>query len=167
MAKPKLIDMTKQDIDRFWSKVRKCRNGCWEWQGWKTKRGYGHFNFKGRPFRAHRISWFLKTGSLSEFNPFEISCILHKCDNPSCVNPEHLFIGTQQDNADDMVQKNRLPKISRVGQNNGHVKLTEECVINIRREYTEGVLRKELRERYNVSKTAISAIINRRRWVHI
>lgn len=89
---------------RFWSKVSRVENGCWEWQ-WSVfkQTGYGQFALDAKtPVNAHRMSWELVNGTI----PSDLS-VLHRCDNRKCVNPEHLFLGTQQDNVVDMVKKKR------------------------------------------------------------
>ena len=90
--------------DRFFTKVQKATS-CWIWTGHKLKKGYGLIS-RGRrgesPIQAHRLSYELHIGEIPDG-----MCVLHKCDNPSCVNPEHLFLGTEKDNTLDMLQKER------------------------------------------------------------
>lgn len=85
----------------FWWKVR-IGDGCWEWQAARDRRGYGLIRFRGALHRAHRVSWALAHGELPT------ACVLHRCDNRSCVRPEHLFLGTQGDNVRDARDKGRL-----------------------------------------------------------
>lgn len=96
---------SESDIDRFWSKVNKT-DSCWEWSGIKTRFGYGLFQYTENKKKikrmAHRISWIITNGNIEEGN-----YICHKCDNPKCVRPDHLFSGTHQDNMDDMIEKGR------------------------------------------------------------
>jgi hypothetical protein len=90
-------------MKRFWDKVKIAGpNDCWEWQACKNKHGYGEFFFNGRRHGAHRVAYQLTYG---DFDQNLVCC--HKCDNTSCVNPKHLFLGTQQDNVDDMMKKGR------------------------------------------------------------
>lgn len=87
--------------ERFWQKVKKgTASECWEWQG-ATRRGYGRFWFQERLHGAHRVSFYLHNGRF----PDNQAC--HRCDNPSCVNPGHLFDGTQPENMSDMIEKGR------------------------------------------------------------
>lgn len=89
--------------ERFWEKVKVVDNDkCWEWLASRTLKGYGHFKIKGRTVRAHRYSYTLVKGPI----PKDL-WVLHKCDNPSCVNPNHLFLGTHGDNMKDMFDKGR------------------------------------------------------------
>ena len=89
------------DQDRFWSKVER-GDGCWHWRGAAERSGYGSFRFRGRAQRAHRVSWVLTNGTIAEGMH-----VLHRCDNPACVRPDHLFLGTHQDNMDDKSAKGR------------------------------------------------------------
>jgi hypothetical protein len=89
--------------DRFWSKVAiKGADECWEWKASRYPGGYGKFSIKDRYQQAHRLAWRLSNGEIPSGQN-----ILHKCDNPPCVNPNHLFLGTQTDNMHDMMAKNR------------------------------------------------------------
>ncbi len=95
--------------ERFWSYVNKT-DGCWLWIGNRCPKGYGILAVKRRPKRAHRVSWEMHFGAIPEG-----LLICHRCDTPGCIRPDHLFIGTQQDNLDDMYQKGRGP----TGDKNG------------------------------------------------
>lgn len=87
---------------RLWSKVRKRRNGCFEWIGCKNERGYGVIHLDNKNTYTHRVSWILTNGPI-----LNGMFVLHRCDNPSCVNPDHLFLGTPKDNIQDMFSKGR------------------------------------------------------------
>lgn len=86
--------------ERFWKSVLKT-DECWNWTAWKYQ-GYGYFNVNGKLMGTHRFSWILHNGAIPD-----ALCVLYHCDNPSCVKPDHLFIGTKQDNTDDMIAKGR------------------------------------------------------------
>lgn len=102
--------LTKSDKRRFWSKVSKrAPNECWEWQASKDSRGYGRFGLKYKAYGAHRIAHFLKTGIDGEL------FVCHHCDNPGCVNPDHMFLGTHDDNIKDAKLKGRMASGDRNG----------------------------------------------------
>src|SRR6185312_1337038 len=118
----------KSPEERFWYSVEKQDGGCWEWQAGKDRDGYGVFKGEvgGVMYRlAHRFSWALTTGEVL----FPHIFLLHSCDNPSCVNPDHLSTGTTQDNTADMVRKGRQAQGLRHGR--AGVKFTEEQVREI------------------------------------
>ena len=136
------------------------KTSCWNWNKSITKWGYGHIKVKGKVMLAHRISY--------EANKEPIPdglCVLHKCDNPACINPDHLFLGTNADNVRDKVSKNRQ---SHTGQSKGErhslAKLTEQDVLNIRASHLS---QKQLAEQYNTTQPNISLIKNRVKWTHI
>ena len=87
---------------RFWEKVQKTLDGCWNWCGAKSTAGYGYLRIEKHGVLAHRIAWELTHRDIPEG-----MCVLHHCDNPACVNPDHLFLGNQQDNTQDMIAKGR------------------------------------------------------------
>ena len=89
-------------VERFWSKIDKQSEGCWEWVAGKQRQGYGQIEYKGRRFLAHRLAYLLHYGALEQN-----LCICHKCDNKACCNPKHLFMGTQKDNTQDCINKGR------------------------------------------------------------
>ena len=93
-------------MKRFFDKIYKNPNGCWEWTGARLLKGYGVFSVEKitgwGTIPAHRFSWILHNGIIPRG-----MCVLHKCDNPPCVNPEHLFLGTKNDNNKDMAIKKR------------------------------------------------------------
>ena len=103
-----MCTMKTQNIkDRFMSKVDKT-DSCWNWTANKSKGGYGKFKLKnGKQELAHRMSYKLYVGDIPKGENIHDTCILHKCDNRSCVNPDHLFLGTQKDNQMDMAYKGR------------------------------------------------------------
>jgi hypothetical protein len=94
--------ISEADQERFWSRVNKT-DGCWLWIG-RAADGYGHITIAGGVRKAHRVSWTLANGGIF---PARHLFVCHKCDNPMCVRPDHLFLGTVQDNVKDMIQKQR------------------------------------------------------------
>ena len=91
-------------LEKFFEKVEKQQSGCWEWQGLTDNNGYGRFNFDGKQSSAHRFSAKYLGNSI-----IDKMIVCHKCDNPGCVNPDHLFVGTIQDNKNDQIRKGRQP----------------------------------------------------------
>ena len=152
---------TPPPSNRFWRKVKKGhRDACWEWQGATCEDGYGKAYLNSKNTLAHRVSWGLTNGPIP--NGLHV---LHKCDNPPCCNPKHLFLGTQGDNIRDMFAKGR--KDSR-GSANSNAKLTETQVKEIRSSYALGESNTyELAQKYGVSQCAISCVIRRKTWAHI
>lgn len=98
------LKLSQKYIDSFWSKVEKTgENSCWKWKAFKNKQGYGRMGIgPSECVNAHRVSWVIHFGQIPERN-----FVCHKCDNPECTNPKHLFIGTRQDNINDMMIKKR------------------------------------------------------------
>lgn len=145
--------------DRYWEKVIKHGpNECWEWTGAKNKKGYGLIGRGGRGDgneRAHRVSWMIHYGPIPEG-----MFVCHKCDNPECSNPHHLFLGTVQDNNADMVRKGR-----HVNGECSYSKLTKAEVVEIRKRYQSGKASQyKLADEYNVSRSLIGMIVNGERW---
>ena len=149
-------------MDRFWSKVEKKESGCWEWAARKDRAGYGEFHLNGATVKAHRVSYSLKNPS-ADINGM---CVLHSCDNPSCVNPHHLFLGSHADNVSDKCKKGRGRFRPHLGSKNGCSKLTEEQVKEIR-ELKGRVIQTVMAERYGVSQALISLILLKKGWKHV
>jgi HNH endonuclease len=133
--------------------------GCWDWTKSVTKWGYGHINVNGKIKLAHRISY-------EAIHPLPTHlCVLHKCDNPRCINPEHLFLGTNADNVRDKVSKGRQSKIGQSkGENHSLAKLSNNDVLFIR---ASSLPQKELAVQFNTTQSNISLIKNRVKWTHI
>lgn len=153
-----MITDDKKAIDRFWSRVQKTEK-CWNWNS-KSSHGYGSFPyFKNgvlKNYRAHRVSWMISNGDIPQGK-----VICHKCDNPSCVRPDHLFLGTQRENILDMVSKGR-------GGWNPNNKLNHELANEIRRLRNEKTFSyKELAEKFGVSKKLIIMVVKNRIWVEV
>jgi hypothetical protein len=175
--------------ERFWEKVQKT-DGCWEWTASRSG-GYGYLG--GGPgkglVKAHRVSWELHNGLV----PVGL-CVLHRCDNPGCVRPDHLYVGTQKQNAEDREARGRMPhacgdghwthqhpewvrrgngaelkkKRPTDGERNGRSKLLTRQVKDIRELYTSGeVDQAELASIYGVDQTTISNIIVYKTWKNV
>jgi hypothetical protein len=143
-------------VDRFWRYVIKgAPETCWEWVGRIHEGGYGHFTAnKGKQWQAHRFSWVLVNGEIPSG-----MFICHKCDNRKCVNPEHLFLGTHNDNMQDMINKGRQNKV--FGESHCRAILTKENVVAIRQSKESY---KILAEKYSVSCSTIVLAANGTNW---
>lgn len=161
-----MSQFTAKDIERFWSKVAISNNvlECWEWQRCKFKNGYGKFGLGGRKggvVYAHRFAWELANEAI----PGGLF-VLHSCDNPACVNPHHLFLGTQQNNVEDMLnkQRNKKPPIGK-GESNPNHKLTEFQVAYIRKNYVRGTnSARILADELKVGISTIRRVVNHESW---
>lgn len=149
----------KSPADRLWSRVAKTGTGCWEWQGYRLPLGYGQIGVRKKVVLTHRLAWELTHGPIPDG-----LVVRHKCDNPPCCNPDHLELGTQQDNVNDAIERNRIA----VGFALPHTVLSDADVRAIRREYScvrgPGIWgaesnSAELAERYGVTKYHITEII--------
>jgi len=144
------------DACRFWDKVEKLGpDECWNWTAAKCHQGYGHFRYKKHLINAHRFAWFLTHGPV----PDNLD-VLHTCDNESCCNPSHLFLGTHTDNMVDMVKKGRH-------RNYIPQKLTVHQVKAIKIELGEGTLHRIIAKKYGVVRETITAINTGKFWAHV
>ena len=135
-------------------------SGCWLWTGMIQDRGYGHFCFRQKTVRAHRASWEMFCGPIPEGQH-----VLHRCDNRLCVNPDHLFLGSHQDNMQDRNTKGRArgPR----GEAAALAKLTADDVVGIRYGGEIGLGTALLADVYGVNKSTIQRIISRKLWTHV
>lgn len=192
IARGKLAPKVKEPfLDRFWRQVQKS-DGCWIWAGALSSTGYGVIGVQHpvkRNLYAHRVSYELHIGPVPDGY-----FVCHRCDNPRCVRPDHLFVGTHRDNMADMVAKGRsnagdkhpsrrYPERRARGDNHGlrkhpervsrgevhaYAKLTVDAVRAIRAEYSVGgISQRELAERYGVTQTVIGDAIRRKSWAHV
>jgi hypothetical protein len=151
--------MRKNDLVIFESKIQ-ITPGCWYWLGARHPRGYGRFRGPCGD-TAHRYSYYSYVGAIPEG-----AQICHRCDNPSCVNPDHLFVGSNQDNVDDKVAKGRHPK----GQKSATSKLSEVEVIEVRRLYVKGSTdygTRALARKFGISHRQIWGIVTHKGWTHL
>lgn len=146
--------------DNYLKHVIKNTEGCWGWHGTTVIRGYGRLSYKDRPISAHRASWIIHKGSIPKG-----MFVCHVCDNPPCTNPDHLFIGTAQDNSLDMINKKRN-KPNR-GSKCPQSKLKEEDVLAIRQMINEGKKQRDIAIIFSVNEKTISKIKHKIRWSHI
>lgn len=147
---------------RFWFFVTKGQpDECWEWQGSrKTGHEYGHFTVHSKMRLAHRMSWVFTHGEI----PLGLD-ILHRCDNPPCVNPAHLFAGTHETNMKDMLEKGRANKAR--GNRHPNAKLTPALVRQIRTLLAQGIDRQTVATQFRMSKTGIRLIDRRVNWAWV
>ena len=152
-----LYSTTSPDEHRFWSKV-KCGpdNECWPWQSSILKSGYGSFGFDGKIQRAHRVAWQLATRTTIPSG----LCVCHHCDNRRCVNPRHLFLGTQAMNVEDARAKGRV-----LGRPST---LSKSEITEIRQRYAAGgIFQYQLAREYQIDQAMISRIVNRKAYAYV
>lgn len=152
--------------DRFWSKVDKSSHpqGCWIWTATKNNKGYGLFRPGGLANKeaAHRLSFEAVNGRIPRGR-----WILHSCDNPACVNPRHLRIGTPKENVADMDKRGRRVKAPRPGESNSNAFMTEQDVGALRRDYINGADLEQIAARYSISPNSLADYTTGRSWQHI
>lgn len=135
-------------------------SGCWEYSGCKNEHGYGVLTYRNVPRTTHRIAYDLCIGDIPDG-----MFVLHTCDNRACCNPEHLFLGTQKDNMDDMRLKGREAKP--IGSNNGRAKLKDEDIPLIREKLALGINCSDLATEYSVGWSTINRVKQGTHWRHI
>ena len=147
------------NVKRFWDKVDKSGE-CWNWTASRNECGYGHFRVgrqSGGIQKAHRVTWELTHRPIPDG-----MCVCHRCDNPGCVNPAHLFLGTHADNMADKVEKGR--SVVNVGETNGRAKLSEADVVAIRADTRPQAI---IAAQYGISRPSVSKIRLGRTWGHV
>jgi hypothetical protein len=177
---PKPIDASDfkpTDVARFWSKIDQAGgpSACWPWRGFRGREGYGQFqsrhNGRERKFIAHRVALALRRGSVKE-------SVLHRCDNPPCCNPAHLWEGSQLENRRDCARKGRAaagdrngarlhPETRSRGEKNNMAKVTKEIVRQMRIEHERGVSGVEISRRFGLATSSVNAIVRRLTWKHV
>ena len=156
MSKP--MQITKERIEAKVERIPEA--GCWIWMGSSQVRGYGEIISNNRKYLAHRASYEAFVGQIPKG-----MYVCHACDNVACVNPNHLFLGTQKQNLQDMKTKGRSTR----GEKNAMSKLTENDVRIIKKFFftKEDVADKEIAKLYNVCRQTINSIRNGRKWNHV
>lgn len=146
--------MTDKDLQRFWSKVRKSDVGCWMWRFTRPTACYSRqpratFTFDGRSHSAARVMWILTYGEISGDKLY----VRHHCDNPECVRPDHLFLGTCSDNIQDAIRKGRIKrKRGRPSGSIGKVRL------HIVKDLSDGMRQSDVARKHNVSRQYVSYV---------
>lgn len=154
--------MARKSIqERFWEKVD--RSGeCWFWTGCINNSGYGQFSLDGWMQKAHRIAWILTNGPIPSGTGHHGTCVCHRCDNPLCVRPEHLFLGTHDDNMRDKKAKHRQG--NQRGMANGRRKLSEDQVRDIR---ADPRTQQSIASDYGLGQSQVSRIKRGEHWPRI
>lgn len=151
------------DYAVFWSKVKAMPNGCLLWQGTQRKHGYGVFEIAGKAISAHRFAWEIQHGPIPEGMD-----VLHNCpggqDNPGCVNAEHLFLGTHQDNMTDKVRKGRQARMP--GEKNPLAKLCDDDIRRILA-LAGSKGQKAIAKEFGITQSNVSLIVRRKTWAHV
>lgn len=148
---------------RFFSKVVKEDGKCWLWVGGRDKNAYGRISVSGKPMLAHRVSWQIHKGLIDDG-----LVVRHMCDNPSCVNPDHLRLGTVQDNNNDALDKGRSQlNPQTTGEKSAVAKMNETSVKLLRLAHESGASKQQLQEASGLSSSGVNSIIWRRTWNHV
>lgn len=143
--------------ETFWSRFDKT-GSCWLWTGARISKGYGTVKLQRRSKLTHRVAWEWTYGPIPQG-----LWVLHRCDQPACGRPEHLFLGTHADNERDKAQKGRHAQ----GERNGLAVLTASDVIEIRARRAAGELYRTIAKAFNITPTTACRIYRRRAWVHV
>lgn len=147
-------EITSHISERFETFFEKKETGCWLWKGALTPSGYGVFQIMYDTFRAHRVAWTIANGPIPDG-----MCVCHTCDNPACVRPDHLWLGTVSDNNQDKAKKGRV----KTGWN----KLNEQSVREIRQKAVAGAKQSVLAAEYGVTATQIHWVVRRKVWKNV
>lgn len=159
------------DEIRFWSKINvtNSNESCWYWKANTSHNfGYGSFRINGKTYSSHRLALMFYSGGIKDDLQAN-----HKCNNPACCNPTHLYWGTQKENIRDSIiagtktdPPRNNPPILR-GEDNPHAVMTEDFIRNLRGDWQSEVSAKKLSKKYNISINTVYQIVNYRSWKHV
>ena len=153
------IEVTEHLKAKFWPKVKQgAPDECWPWTGSLNSKGYGHFRISKRIAVAHRVSYTIHFGPIPQG-----LFICHRCDNPVCVNPNHLFAGTNRENVDDMLSKGRQCR----GEDHQLAKLSDEKIGEIRMRWATRLTQQKLADEYGISVGALNIALYHKTWKHL
>lgn len=153
---------TTKDITRFYSKIRIMPNGCHEWTGRQSGGGYAQISIGDVLMLVHRVAWEIANNlPPNSLGRWEFVC--HRCDNRLCVNPDHLFLGTPKDNTQDAVDKHRIAS----GEKQGHAKLTDDIVRDIRSLAQAGKSSIAIAKLFHVNSSTVRYVIRGESWKHV
>ncbi len=159
MPRDKYVRHSETAKERLAAYSKPAENGCINFTGSKSSFGHGEIAYRGKKYRAHRLAYIEYVGPISEG-----LVVCHKCDNPSCINPDHFFVGTQAENLRDAINKKRMKAPNPRGVKHGLAKLTDENVIAIRKDVrTQRLIAAD----YGVHQTTIKNIKLNRTWKHV
>lgn len=148
--------------DRLWSRILIASDDeCWEWQGCRERQGYGRIWYGDGGVLTHRLAYILTNGEPPDDAPH----ILHRCDNPPCCNPAHLYAGTNAQNVADKMQRGRFKP--NLGERHGNSKLTTDSVLSIRERFRGGESRDVLAAEYGIAPAYVNQLAARRAWRHV
>ena len=161
-----LTDEEYEDLDGYFKTrfIQGKPDDCWPWMGGTGKHGRGQIVVDGQTVPAPRIAYLLYVGDIPDHDSHHGICVLHECDNPPCVNPKHLFLGTQGDNMRDRAKKGRWRTTVRQGTEHYHAQLTEEIVRAIRADPRRS---RDIAAAYDVAQSTVCNIKSYRAWKHI
>jgi len=143
----------RNDLSDFWKQIEKGGpNDCWIWKGPVQTGGYGRFGYKGVHYSTHRLAYILANGKIPKGMH-----VCHKCDNPPCCNPAHLFLGSRSDNRIDCVLKGRDPK----------AKLNPQKVLEIRSLRVNGMSTRNIAKQINISRWVVKDVLDGKKWNYI
>ena len=160
-SKNAIIKNLGTPIERFFKNIKdENTSDCWLWKTYNHNDGYGTLHINRKRIYAHRYSWIIHYGEIPKG-----LFVCHKCDNPKCVNPEHLFLGTNTDNVNDMIKKGRKKQAK--GNDYSRAKLKSEDVIDIRKMMKEGKKAIEIAKLYKITAQHVRIIYRKLNWAHI